>query len=245
MAGRVAGGYFNAAPQVWDKAGNQGPVTEADLAVDRALRDTLLGAQPGYGWLSEETDDDLGRLRHDRVFIVDPIDGTRAFIDGGPHWAHSIAVAERCQIIAAAVYVPVPNLLFLAHKGGGATLNGTPIAASPRKAVQGAHILSTKANFNTALWPGGFPGLKRSFRSSLAYRLCLVAEGQFDGMITLRPTWEWDVAAGALIAAEAGAIVTDGRGHAPRFNTPQAHINGFIACAPGIHHGLLQGLGTV
>ena len=132
--------------------------------------------------------------------------------------------------------------MFSAYLGGGAFLNGAPIAVSPRAETQGADILSAKSNFDPEFWPGGFPDLKRSFRSSLAYRLCLVANGAFDGMLTLRPTWEWDVAAGSLIVNEAGGLATDQTGAAPRFNSVVAQLNGMVASNRDIHSGLLAGL---
>jgi myo-inositol-1(or 4)-monophosphatase len=241
-AGDIAMGFFQKDPEIWDKSDNAGPVTEADLAVDKMLSAELRAARPGYGWLSEETEDGAERLHKDQVFIVDPIDGTRAFIAGTEHWSHSIAVAKAGQIQAAAVYLPVLDMMFCACLDGGAFLNGAPISVSPRAETWGADILSAKSNFEPAFWPGGFPDLKRSFRSSLAYRLCLVANGAFDGMLTLRPTWEWDVAAGSLIVNEAGGLSTDQTGAAPLFNSAAAQLNGMVASNRDIHSGLLAGL---
>ncbi len=241
-AGDIAQGFFKSDPQIWHKDDDAGPVTEADLAVDTMLRDTLLAARPGFGWLSEETEDDPARLACEHVFIVDPIDGTRAFIEGAAHWAHSIAIAHRGQITHAAVYLPVKDMMFTAQRGAGARLNGAPIAPSGRADTDGACILANKANFRDEYWPGGMPGIRRSFRSSLAYRLCLVANGAFDGMLTLRPTWEWDIAAGALIVAEAGGCGTDRTGGPLVFNAPHPAVNGVVATTPAIHATLIQGL---
>ena len=105
-AGDIARGYFNRAPEVWDKPGGAGPVTEADLAVDTMLREELTAARPDYGWLSEETEDNGKRLDTESVFIVDPIDGTRSFIEGSPTWAHSLAIAKGGEITAAVVFLP-------------------------------------------------------------------------------------------------------------------------------------------
>jgi myo-inositol-1(or 4)-monophosphatase len=117
-----------------------------------------------------------------------------------------------------------------------------PITVSTRSETPGANILSSKGNFQEEFWSGGFPDLKRSFRSSLAYRLCLVANGEFDGMLTLRPTWEWDVAAGCLIVSEAGGLVTDQAGAEPVFNSPVGQLNGIVASNIDIHFGLMAGL---
>ncbi len=241
-AGNIAKHYFQKSPKVWDKGGTAGPVTEADLEVNRMLSCDLRIARPGYGWLSEETEDTADRLSYEHVFIVDPIDGTRAFIEGTPHWAHSLAIAKSGYIQSAAVYMPMIDLMFTATVGGGAYLNGLPIVVSARSETQGANILSSSVNFSQEFWPGGFPDLKRSFRSSLAYRLCLVANGEFDGMLTLRPTWEWDVAAGCLIVSEAGGLATDQAGAAPVFNSPVGQLNGIVASNSDIHFGLMAGL---
>ena len=132
--------------------------------------------------------------------------------------------------------------MFTATLGGGAYLNDLPITVSARRETSGANILSSKANFREEFWPGGFPDLKRGFRSSLAYRLCLVANGEFDGMLTLRPTWEWDVAAGCLIVSEAGGLATDRTGAGAVFNSAGGQLNGIVASNSDIHFGLIGGL---
>ena len=241
-AGEVAKSHFKHSPQIWDKENNAGPVTQADLDVDHMLRNELSAARPTYGWLSEETDDTKDRLSTDTVFIVDPIDGTRAFIEGTPHWAHSLAIVKKGRVQSAVVFLPILDLMFTASLNGGAFLNGCPISVGDRQNTNGADILSTKANFNNEFWPGGFPDLKRSFRSSLAYRLCLVANGDFDGMLTLRVTWEWDVAAGCLIVNEAGGLATNQSGEEIIFNSYAGQINGIVASNSKIHAGLMIGL---
>ena len=241
-AGDIAKHYFQKSPKAWDKGGTAGPVTEADLEVDRMLSCDLCTTRPSYGWLSEETEDSADRLSNEHVFIVDPIDGTRAFIEGELHWAHSLAISRSGRIQTAVVYMPMLDLMFTATNDGGAYLNGVRIMVSARIETQGANILSSKANFQKEFWPGGFPDLKRSFRSSLAYRLCLVANGEFDGMLTLRPTWEWDVAAGCLIVSEAGGLATDQTGVKPVFNSKVGQLNGIVASNSDIHFGLIAGL---
>ncbi|MFV0334879.1 MAG: 3'(2'),5'-bisphosphate nucleotidase CysQ [Tropicimonas sp.] len=241
-AGEVAQRHFRAGNTVWEKADGQGPVTEADLEVDAMLRERLMAARPGYGWLSEESEDDAARLACETVFIVDPIDGTRAFIEGSRTWAHSLAVIRQGRPVAAVVCLPMLDKLYTARVGGGARLNGAPIHASSRTGVQGADLLAARSTFNPRYWTGGAPDVTRHFRSSLAYRLALVGEGRFDGMITLRNSWEWDIAAGALIAAEAGATVSDRTGAAISFNTVPRFAAGIICAAPGVHAGLLARL---
>lgn len=227
--------YWRKDPQVWDKGGEHGPVTEADLAVNDMLKSTLMIARPGYGWLSEETPDNADRLAVDTVFIIDPIDGTRAFVAGEETWAHSLAVAHKGRVTAGVVYLPAIDRIYVASESSAPMLDGEVIRASGRDRLEGANVLTTKANMLPAKWPGGVPEITRSFRASLAYRMCLAAEGRFDGMLTLRDTWEWDIAAGSLIAERAGALVTDMTGAALRFNSPGAQARGVLALPAGPH----------
>jgi len=240
-AGRIALRFWRQSPKTWEK-GDQGPVTEADLAVNDMLKATLLAARPDYGWLSEETPDDAARLGREQVFIIDPIDGTRAFIAGEEGFSHSLAVAHRGLVTAAVVYLPALDRIYTASQASAALRDGTPIAASTRERLEGAAILTTKAGLDPSHWPGGVPDVARSFRTSLAYRLCLVAEGRHDGMLTLRDTWEWDIAAGSLIAARAGVAVTDRNGAAIGFNQPSAQAHGVLALAPKLHPQVLARL---
>lgn len=237
-AGAIAQKHFRRDPEIWRK-GDDSPVTEADIAIDRVLRTDLLAARPSYGWLSEETEDDAERLGADRVFIVDPIDGTRAFIDGQDSYAHALAVAERGRVIAGVVFLPEKDKLYAAAKGAGATLNGATISAARTRSESDASILATRSMMAPEHWPGGVPPVKRVYRPSLAYRLALVAEGHFDGMATFRPTWEWDIAAGAILAEEAGATMTDGKGHALVFNSNPPRVDGVLIAPPKLHAKLL------
>lgn len=242
-AGKIAARFFHGVADRWDKPGGLGPVTEADLAVDLMLREELTAARPDYGWLSEETEDGPARLSSGHVFIVDPIDGTRSFIEGSATWAHSLAVARDGRVEAAVVFLPLRDKLYAAARGKGATLNGDPLAVSPRSELDGATVLAAKPNFNPARWRNAtVPPITRAFRSSLAYRLSLVGEGRFDAMMTLHPTWEWDVAAGSLIVEEAGGTVSDVARHPPRFNNPVPKLSGMIAGSPHIHDALVTRL---
>lgn len=234
-AGRVAMRYWRRDPKHWDKGGEHGPVSEADLAVNDLLKDRLLSARPDYGWLSEETPDDPARLACESVFIIDPIDGTRAFIAGEETFSHSLAVAHKGRVTAGVVFLPALDRIYVASEASPPLRDGQPIAASQRDRLDGADILTTKANLLPEKWPGGVPEVQRHFRASLAYRLCLAAEGRFDGMLTLREAWEWDIAAGSLIATKAGAVVTDRHGAALRFNTASALAQGVLALPPQPH----------
>ena len=238
-AGDIAKRHFGAAPRIWDKGAGQGPVTEADLEIDTMLREVLMAARPGYGGLSEESAQDPARLTHERMFIIDPIDGTRAFIDRQKGFSHALAVVENGVPLAAVVYLPMLDLCYTAALGHGTHLNDRAVQVSARAGVQGAQVLAARPQLQPDHWPGGVPQVERHFRPSLAWRMALVAEGAFDAMLTLRPTWHWDVAAGALLIAEAGGIVTSGQGRILHFATSHPASDGVIAANPALHADLL------
>ncbi len=227
--------FFNDNPQVWDKDDSQGPVTEADLAIDTMLKSELLASRATYGWLSEETEDDCKRLDHERVFIIDPIDGTRAFIAGERSWSHSLAIAEQGRVTVAVVYVPMMDRLYAATEASPATLNGDPIFATQQSVLDGATVLAAKPNLTPRYWKDGVPPVARHFRPSLAYRLSLVAQGRFDAMLTLRDCWEWDIAAGELIVRQAGGIATDMANKPLHFNRARPKNFGCVAAGPNLH----------
>ncbi len=240
-SGEIACRFWRDDPQVWDKGGDD-PVSEADFAVDTHLKSRLLTARPDYGWVSEETEDDPARLSAESVFIVDPIDGTRAFVAGEKTWSHSLAIARNGQITAVAVYLPVLEKMYLAGLGEGATLNGTPIRATETALSPGTTLLTPRVTLQDRFWSGAVPTFDRHFRPSIAYRLALVGEGRYDGMLTLRPSWEWDIAAGALIVSEAGAKATDRRGAPMTFNSPARQTAGVVAAGHQTHRSLIKRL---
>jgi len=234
-AGTIATSFWRRSPRTWDKGADAGPVTEADLAVNDMLKDRLLAARPDHGWLSEESDDSTDRLACQRVFIIDPIDGTRAFIAGEKTWSHSLAISENDRIVAAVVYLPLCDAMYCARAGGDALLNGETIRVSDTNSLSGADVLCARANLDPTHWRGPAPTLTCHFRPSLAYRLALVAQGRFDAMVTLRDTWEWDVAAGTLIVSRAGGLVSDRHGAQPVFNRRQPVLPGLVAANHSLH----------
>jgi myo-inositol-1(or 4)-monophosphatase len=238
QAGRIALRYWRRSPEVWTK-GDDSPVTEADLAVNRMLQVELLAARPGYGWLSEETPDDGSRLSCARVFVVDPIDGTRAFVAGEAAFSHALAVVENGVPVAGVVHLPAQGATYAAVADGAATCNGQAIACSPAASPEDASALMSSAALAAEHWPGGVPGLRRHFRASLAWRFCLVADGSFDALLSVRPAWEWDIAAGALIAGRAGAVASDAAGRPLAFNRPVPQAAGLIVAGPPLHGALM------
>jgi myo-inositol-1(or 4)-monophosphatase len=243
-AGEIALRHFGKALGVVDKPGGAGPVTAADLEIDRMLRAELTAARPGYGWLSEESEDTPARLARGRVFVVDPIDGTRAFIAGEKSWSHSLALVEDGRVVAGVVHLPMLGRTYRAALGGGATANGRAIGVSARADLEDARVLATATQLDPSHWRGDTPRLERHMRPSLAYRLCLAAEGRFDAMLTFRDSWEWDVAAGDLIASEAGAVVTDRTGAALVYNNAHPQVPGVIVAGATLHAAILARVGA-
>lgn len=225
----------------WDKApGN--PVSAADMAVDAQLKAELLGARPGYGWLSEETVDDPARLAAHRVWIVDPIDGTRDFIHGRTGWAVSVALIENGIAMIGALAAPARGQLFVAVAGGGVTLNGQPLRVSARADMAGVRLPIDAATLTARFWPEPWDAVAVEKPNSLALRIGHVAEGVADGFIEGRTIAEWDVAAAALIVSEAGGTITDRDGHALTFNRPSPAVHGLVAATPALHADLRRRL---
>jgi myo-inositol-1(or 4)-monophosphatase len=234
-AGRIALAYRARGLVVSSKPGGS-PVTDGDLAVDAFLKTALLAARPDYGWLSEETPDTPDRLAAERVFIVDPIDGTSAYLGQAPWFVIAIAVVEDGRPIAGVIHAPALDEHYMATKGGGATLNGARIHASGACAVEGCAMAGDPRLFQSSRWPEPWPeAMQVSQRNALAYRMAAVAGGSFDAAVSMGWKNDWDVAAGDLIAREAGALSTDPRGHALRFNSPKARNPGLVCAAPALH----------
>ncbi len=223
------------AVNVWDKSHNN-PVSDVDLAVDARLKAVLGAIVPDAGWLSEETADSKERLSRRAMWCVDPIDGTRDFIRGRPGWAVSVALVLDGEPEIGVLYAPALDELWVAQRGQGASLNGETLHASTRQQFSGARVPADS-----------LPKVDRDLvmvtkPNSIALRMALVADDRADLVATLRWGYEWDVAAAALIAAEAGATVTDAFGAPLAFNTPRAQAFGVIACAPAIHAAVVERL---
>lgn len=239
-AGKIAMRFFRADCAQWEKEEDAGPVSEADLAVNALLMDRLGTARPDYGLLSEEAEDDGTRHRSERTFIIDPIDGTRAFLRGETGFAVAIAIVEQGEVVTSVVHLPARGETYSAELGLGARLNGALIGPSRREDLAGASALGASASYKAEHWPGGLPPIDRIWRHALEWRLCLVAAGDFDLMVTMRDAWEWDVAAGALVASEAGAPITDRDGGRLRFNSASGKVPGVIVSAPALHPQLIE-----
>ena len=235
-AGAIAKAAFDANDsKQWNKE-DSSPVTEADIAVNDFLAESLQAARPNYGWLSEETKDDNSRHACPRSFVVDPIDGTRAFIDRTPNFAVCIAVIEKGKAIAGVVFNPLKDEIYEAFLGGGAKLNGKRLKTSDPDKIEGIRMIGYPRKFRRL----DFPDMSVTVANSMAYRMCLVAGGEADATIAFTPKSDWDVAAAALIATESGALVSDIQGKAPHFDTETTSGLGVICAGPHLHALLVE-----
>ncbi|HEY0105512.1 MAG TPA: 3'(2'),5'-bisphosphate nucleotidase CysQ [Rhizomicrobium sp.] len=241
-AGKIARDFFGGTYKRWDKSkGN--PVTEADLVIDKFLTETLRPARPDYGWLSEETEDDAARLAARSLFVVDPIDGTIAFMKGKPHFTICAGVVRDGRPVAGAVYNPITEESFTARAGHGAHLNGAPIRVSDRAALEGCRMLSDRAMLAHPAWntppSRPWPPMHIETRGSVAYRMALVACGQFDATLALSSKRDWDVAAAEVIVAEAGGMVSTHTGARLDYNRRSTLVPSLVAAGPKLHGELM------
>lgn len=219
---------------------NNSPVTNGDLAVDALLKETLLAARPDYGWLSEETADNPERLSKRRLFIVDPIDGTQAYVKGKPWFTVCIAVIDGDLPTAGVVFAPELKEMYEASAGGGARLNGAPIKPSSTAAIDACSMLGDHRMFGHPEWPQPWPDMRIESRNSIAYRMSLVAAGEFDACLAPSGKHDWDVAAADLICREAGALVTDHKGRGFRYNRPIPRQPALVCAGPALHPLLVE-----
>ena len=227
--------YFHGDYDVEEKS-DDNPVTSADLAADTELRKRFARRFPNDGWLSEETVDSRERLNRERVWVVDPLDGTKEFVKGFPEFAISIALVEGREPRIAAVYNPARKDLFTAEKGRGAFRNGSTMRISSRGSLAGCRILASRSEFSQQTlapleeWGGHVEAV-----GSIAFRLALLAAGDADVAISLRPKNEWDICAGGLLVTEAGGKITDLKGTGFSFNQENPLVQGVLAASPAMH----------
>ncbi|MDG3575062.1 3'(2'),5'-bisphosphate nucleotidase CysQ [Rhizobium sp. YJ-22] len=217
-AGEVAMGFFGKSPEVWYKNENRSPVSAADFAANEKLAQILRAARPNYGWLSEETEDDAARLGCETLFVVDPIDGTRAFIAGLDTWCVSVAVVHRAVPVAGVLVAPALGEDFWAAAGAGAWKNGKAISVSAP--VRGARLqLAAPEDIVSRFEPGFRAGVERIRHvPSLAYRLAMIADGRIDGTLVKKNSHDWDLAAADIILAEAGGQLVGLEGRPLAYN---------------------------
>ncbi|HYD11517.1 MAG TPA: 3'(2'),5'-bisphosphate nucleotidase CysQ [Allosphingosinicella sp.] len=234
-AGRIAAGRCDTDYKRWEKVPGH-PVCEVDLEVDAFLREHLTALDPEAGWLSEETLDDSDRIERRRLWVVDPIDGTRDFLRGRTGWCVSVALIEDRVPVLGALAAPQRGELWTAERGRGSWRNGARLAVSPRAELAGARVPADS-----------LPKVDRDLvavakPNSIALRIAMVAAGEADLLATLRWGFEWDIAAAALIAEEAGATVSGALGQPLAFNTASGEAFGVLVATPGIHAAAVERL---
>ena len=241
-AGIIASSYFRRDVKSWTK-GNDSPVSEADIIVDRFLAANLLKARPTYGWLSEETADNPSRLDCDRVFVVDPIDGTRAFLRGEDCWTISLAVVEHGVSVAGVVFAPARNEMYEASLGGGVRLNGQPITRHRRAGAP--PLIPAPGAVHQEMQESGLNYTRGPSYPSLAYRLVQVATGKLDAAVARRGSQDWDIAGAAIILREAGLDLADVCVGFPHFNKRDVRHGalaalGDMSLKPQVHAALIK-----
>ena len=241
-AGALARAMFGAPLKNWTKGPTSSPVSEADIAVDDLLRERLTAGNDEIAWLSEESADNPIRLAARYVWIVDPIDGTRAYIAGLPDWAVSAALVENGRPVVACLYAPVADQFFTARANAGATCNGTAIAATAGAALDGARIAGPR-NLIERLTAAVPPFTLTPRLRSLALRLAQVAHGACDVAFAGGNSHDWDLAAADLLVHEAGGALTSITGETVTYNRPVPRHGMLVAAGRDRHAALIELLG--
>jgi len=225
---------------VTDSERVKNPVTEADLAADRILREGLLPLLEGSAWLSEESVDDPSRLEAERVWIVDPIDGTREYVNGVPEFAISVALVESSVPVLAVLYNPAEDILFTALKGLGCWRNGVLSSLQSVDSLGEVTLLASRTETGRGEFSVFSDRMQIRSLGSTAWKLALVAGGEAQAYFTRKPRNEWDIAAGVLLCTEAGAKVTDLGGDQHVFNRANPRCRGVVTAQPEFHPAVLE-----
>ena len=239
-AGEILRGHWRRGGFKIGSKGHDNPVTEADLQADRALKKILRDPFPEYGWLSEETADNDDRLGCRRVWIVDPLDGTKEFIQGVPEFSVAIALVEDGAPVLGVTYNPITREMFWAVRGMGCHLNTRRVRVTRTRALKRATVLASRSETARGEWEVFHGKLIVSPTGSVAYKLALVAGGKADATFTRSPKSEWDIASGAALILEAGGVITDIKGRAIRLNQRNVKLEGLIADNRVLHGALMK-----
>jgi myo-inositol-1(or 4)-monophosphatase len=233
-AGRAAGAivrdfYEHGVPVEYKDTARDNPVTAADTQADACIQDIVRGAFPDDGWLSEETRDSHERLSRRRVWIVDPLDGTKEFVQHIPELCVCIALVEDGAPVLGVSFNPITDELFAAARGRGLTVNGVPAHTSATADVAQARILASRSEDKRGEWDAFKTRMRVALTGSVAFKLALIAAGRGDGTFSLTPKHEWDICAGAALIQEGGGRITDCYGKPLRFNCAKPLLPGLIA----------------
>jgi myo-inositol-1(or 4)-monophosphatase len=234
-AGEILERYFRDRGFEIDQKGKDNPVTTADFDADHEIKRLLRPPFPEYGWLSEETADNPDRLSRRRVWIVDPLDGTKEFIKGIPEFVVSIALAEDGQPILGVTYNPIRREMFWCVRGSGCYMDSQAVRVTLTPSLEHATVLASRSETSRGEWKSYEGKLRVNPIGSVAYKLALVAAGRADATFTRTPKSEWDIASGAALIVEAGGRITDIDGSEMRFNKPSVKLKGFVASNTLLH----------
>jgi myo-inositol-1(or 4)-monophosphatase len=234
-AGEILERYFRDRGFEIDQKGKDNPVTTADFEADHEIKRLLRPPFPEYGWLSEETADNPDRLSRRRVWIVDPLDGTKEFIKGIPEFVVSIALAEDGQPILGVTYNPIRREMFWCVRGSGCYMDSQAVRVTLTPSLAHATVLASRSETSRGEWKSYEGKLRVNPIGSVAYKLALVAAGRADATFTRTPKSEWDIASGAALIVEAGGRITDIDGSEMRFNKPSVKLKGFVASNTLLH----------
>jgi myo-inositol-1(or 4)-monophosphatase len=239
-AGRVLASYWRTRDYEVNSKGRGQPVTEADLEADRTIRRIITTAFPADGWLSEETVDSGDRLARDRVWIVDPLDGTKEFIKGIPEFSVAIALSHRGQAVVGVTYNPIKREMYSAASGLGCFLGSKRVRVTRTRVLKRATVLASRSEIARGEWQVFDGVVVVSPTGSVAYKLAMVAAGKGDATFTRSPKSEWDIASGAALIAQAGGTLTDIEGDPVRLNQKNVKLHGLIASNGVLHEQLTK-----
>jgi len=234
-AGEILERYFRDRGFEIDQKGRDNPVTTADFDADSEIKRMLRAPFPDYGWLSEETADNPDRLSCRRVWIVDPLDGTKEFIKGIPEFVVAIALAEEGRAILGVTYNPIKREMFWCTRAGGCFMDSQPVGVTRTPTLENATVLASRSETSRGEWKAYEGKLRVNPIGSVAYKLALVAAGRADATFTRTAKSEWDIASGAALIVEAGGRITDIDGSEMRFNKPSVKLKGFVASNALLH----------
>jgi myo-inositol-1(or 4)-monophosphatase len=240
VAGRILREHWKRPFYEIHTKGAGGPVTTADLEANEAIHKTLIDAFPDYGWLSEESVDDVSRLKRRRVWIVDPLDGTKEFIHGIPEFSVAIALVEDGSPVVGVTYNPIKGEQYWSARGVGCHLGRRRVHVSRTRILKDATVLASRSETARGEWQVFKGKLQVSAMGSVAYKLAMVAGGRGDATFTRKPKNEWDIASGMALIHEAGGDVTDLKGNPIRLNSPDVVIDGLIASNGLLHPALVE-----
>jgi len=239
-AGSIALGFAQNGAKRWVK-GDNSVVTEADMFIDGFLREKLTALDGSIGWLSEETADTPDRLDHERVWIVDPIDGTRAFVEGVPVWVISVALVEKGRPVFGMIFNPTRDEMFHGRSGSGAFLNDSKLLVSARQMLSGAQIVGPRSMIDD-LDGIGADISRAPYVYALAYRLANVAANRVDAAVASTRSKDWDIAAADLIIHEAGGKLLEIDGEPPLYNLPSPVHRPLIGAAEPLNAAIRAAL---